>query len=662
MAMSRKVKNKRWGWLLLVIIPLVLVAVSLGAAVTALSLQGSLDDYKSPYGVPLSTGEPGERLAQRVVVVVVDGLRADVSRQMPFLESLRTRGAWTTLTTGQPSFSKPGYAVLSTGTWQEINGVTMNSHPGQVPVQTIFSVAREKGLKTALMGYTYWGEINPAVDYALIGDYPDGDIYARSRGSLEAGEADLTYVHFSAVDNAGHTSGGAASAAYLEAARQVDGMLAGLASCLDLSRDVLVITADHGQLSHNNRGGSGHGGWEHDATTVPLVLVGSHITPGEFAPSLQVDVVPTVAALLGLPAPAQSVGRILWPALAVDEKVRADTQIKRAAQSVEFARAYVQVLDRPQASSAVAATGAAAVAATEAVTSTGTVSPREMVEAMSGLEEARSKQQSGDYGGAFTAASLSIDKAQRAMSVARARAIWKARWPRLPLVAVPLLFLGLAAWKWRRSLFTTLAWGAAYLLVFHVVYTWVCGDVYSLSVFPSSSMATMFRLFGIPAYMALGAVLGGVLWAGTGPGTRAGTGRLPSGAQMFEGRLNLVWLTEKALLAPYLVLGMLVVAGLFWDGNRVTFYLPGFRFQFLYFCALLQLLFLLPGTLVLPLSTWLGVRPRPLPAGTTTGDVGPTNADTNPGNAGTGPAAPDPQHASRTHSSDDGQLPRYRPA
>ncbi len=94
MAMSRKVKNKRWGWLLLVIIPLVLVAVSLGAAVTALSLQGSLDDYKSPYGVPLSTGEPGERLAQRVVVVVVDGLRADVSRQMPFLESLRTRGAW----------------------------------------------------------------------------------------------------------------------------------------------------------------------------------------------------------------------------------------------------------------------------------------------------------------------------------------------------------------------------------------------------------------------------------------------------------------------------------------------------------------------------------------------------------------------------------------
>ncbi|MEW6547105.1 MAG: alkaline phosphatase family protein [Bacillota bacterium] len=586
--MSERRAGRSWRWLVLLVVPLLLLLVSAGAALVALSLQGDLDTYTPVDTGPLAAGEKSARLAQRVVVVVVDGLRVDVSRQMPFLESLRGRGAWTSLTTGQPSFSKPSYAVLSTGTWQEYHGVAMNSHPGAVKVDTIFSVARNAGLRTALYGYTYWGEINPSVDHSLVGDYPDHELYARARASLEAREADLTYVHLSAVDEAGHESGGALSEEYLEAAREVDGMIAGLASCLDLAKDVLVVTADHGQLDRNNRGGSGHGGWEREVTTVPLVMVGAGVKPGEIPAGRQVDVVPTVATLLGLPVPAHSLGNVLWAGLDVPEDVRADKQVKRAAQFVDFARAYVTAVSAPSGE----ASGSQQAAA---------LASDPLAGATASLEEARSRLAESAYEQAFTLAGDSMEKAERAMGAARSRMVWAHRWPRLPFLLVPLVVLGLLAWKARRSLLEVLAWGAGYLVLYHVFYAWVFGDVYSLSVFPDGSLPTMFRLFGFPAYLALAIILTAVLWRGTA------TARAAEG---ITGRQHVVWLVEKAILAPYVVLGIVAAVGLFGIGSSLGFYLPSFRLNFLYFCALLQLLWLGPIAVVAPLAAWLATRQR----------------------------------------------------
>ncbi|MEW5932570.1 MAG: alkaline phosphatase family protein [Bacillota bacterium] len=601
--------GRNWRWLLLVLVPLLLMGTSVGAAVVALGLQADLDAYRPVDVGPLDGGEGSARLARRVLVVVVDGLRVDMSRQMPFVESLRGRGAWTVLTTGQPSFSKPGYAVLSTGTWQEYHGVTMNSHSGHVDVETIFSVARQAGLRTALFGYTYWGEINPAVDEGLVGDYPDHELYARARASLEAGQNDLTYVHLSAADTAAHEGGGALAQDYLEAAREIDGMIAGLASCLDLSKDVLVVTADHGHLDRNNRGGSGHGGWEPDVTTVPLVMVGAGVRQGEIPAGRQVDVVPTVATLLGVPAPAQSLGRVLWGALDVPEDVRADKEVKRAAQLVAYARAYVAALSPETVPPPEAATATSGSPPEQAATTSG--GPAEQVagppdrlgEATAVLEQARTRLSESSYAEAFALAGESMARAERAMAVARSRLVWGSRWPRLPFLLVPLVILGLLIWKKRGALLEMLAWGVAYLVLYHVFYAWVFGDTYSLSVFPDGSLPTMWRLFGLPTYLALAIILVVVLWRGTA------TSRAEGG---FSGRQQLVWLVEKAVLAPYVVLGLAVAAGLFVIGAGLGSYLPPFRLNFLYFCALLQLLWLGPVALLGPLVTWLTTgRRRP---------------------------------------------------
>ncbi|MDI7250389.1 MAG: alkaline phosphatase family protein [Bacillota bacterium] len=605
--MSERRAGRNWRWLLLVLVPLLLLGVSVGAAMVALGLQADLDAYRPVDVGPLAGGEGSVRLAGRVLVVVVDGLRVDTSRQMPFVESLRGRGAWTTLTTGQPSFSKPGYAVLSTGSWQEYHGVTMNSHPGHVDVETIFTVARQAGLRTALFGYTYWGEINPAVDEGLVGDYPDHELYARARASLEAGQNDLTYVHLSAADTAAHEGGGALAQEYLEAARDIDGMIAGLASCLDLSKDVLVVTADHGHLDRNNRGGSGHGGWEPDVTTVPLVMVGAGVRQGEIPAGRQVDVVPTVATLLGVPAPAQSLGRVLWGALDVPEDVRADKEVKRAARLVAYARAYVAALSPETVPPPEAATATSGSPPEQAATTSGAPAeqvagpPDRLGEATAVLEQARTRLSESSYAEAFVLAGESMARAERAMAAARSRLVWGSRWPRLPFLLVPLVILGLLIWKKRGPLLEMLAWGVAYLALYHVFYAWVFGDTYSLSVFPDGSLPTMWRLFGLPAYLALAIILVVVLWRGTA--TSRAEGR-------FSGRQQLVWLVEKAVLAPYVVLGLAVAAGLFVIGAELGSYLPPFRLNFLYFCALLQLLWLGPVALLGPLVTWLTTARR----------------------------------------------------
>jgi hypothetical protein len=601
MMMSERRAGRSWHWLVLVLVPVVLLVASAGAAMVAMGLQRDLDAYAPVEVGPLEPGEKSARLARRVVVVVVDGLRADVSRQMPFLESLRRAGAWTTLTTGQPSFSKPGYAVLSTGTWQEYHGVTMNSHPGQVSVDTVFAAAHRAGLKTALFGYTYWGEINPHVDRAVVGGYPDHELYARARASLEAQEADLTYVHLSGADEAAHRAGGAAAQEYLEAAREIDGMIAGLASCLDLTKDVLLVTADHGHLDRNNRGGSGHGGWERVVTTVPLVMAGAHVRPGEIPAGRQVDVVPTVATLLGLPVPAHSLGQVLWAGLEVSDEVRADKEVKRASQFLVLARAYVAAVGRlmgqPEAAGAPSSSGSSAPADT-------TATPDALAGAGATLEEARTQLQASEYQQAFELARKSMAQAEGTMMATRSRLVWARRWPRLPFLFVPLIALGVLAWKKRRPLLETLAWGAVYLVLYHVFYRWVFGDVYSLSVFPDGSLLTMFRLFGLPAYLALAAVLAVGLWRGTAPQSAA-----PDG---WSGRQHLVWLVERAILGPYVVLGLGVAVGLFAVGTRLGPCLPSFRANFLYFCALLQLLWLGPVAVVAPVVACLATRRRPV--------------------------------------------------
>lgn len=557
-----------------------LVASSLGGYRLARTSQASLEGYRSPYGARSEPAPSPARpalspLTGRVVLVVIDGLRDDTSHRMPFLSSLRRQGAWTELYTQAPSFSKPNYAVLLTGTWAEIHGVALNAHAGPVATDHLLHRLRAAGRRSAVIGDEWWGELaGGQIDYPYL--YPDAETHSPTFDarvekdalrSLAQDPAEFVLVHLCGVDSTAHTRGGAQSRAYLEAARAADDRVRRLAGALDLTKDTLIVTADHGHLAQNTRGG-GHGGGEEEVLKVPLVMVGRGIRPGRLEPGETIDTGPMVAALLGVAPPLEARGRPRWEALSAGEPARAAWEIGALAGSVEYAKSYLGALEGKPAGAVDRPVEAADAAVGQAQTQ---YAAGRFGEATAGVEEART--------------SLFRHLDQR-----RAWRLFLVRLGRLPLglllAGVLPLLLALAG---RKRLAVGIGLAVLFAGLDAGAFRWLLRYPWSLSGLPGTGIGDFLRLFALPEYLAL-AVL-------TLPFLAAARRRKPGQAAR-DG------LTLAA--AAYLPLLWTAAVGYVANGFRVERFLPNFTLGFLQLGALIQLTFLLPAALLLPAgAAWL---------------------------------------------------------
>ena len=247
-----------------------------------------------------------------------------------------------------PSLSNPNRAVLATGAWPEINGVTNNGNYRPPPVDSVFSLADAAGLSAAVAGSSLWKR--------AFGRYLQGNIRVQTRGPgsnadiaelvrwqeascvqaqhfLKPYSSGLLVVGIPSADAAGHDHGGE-SEAYREVARAVDRCLGSLVESLDSGRTAFVVASDHGHIQR--RGAGGHGGTEEEVVEVPLVLAGRGIRQNHGWSARMIDVAPTICALLGLPLPSTNQGDLLWPALDMDPDHEAQLR-RRAAQQQSLA-------------------------------------------------------------------------------------------------------------------------------------------------------------------------------------------------------------------------------------------------------------------------------------------------------------------------------------
>lgn len=310
---------KRHIWITLGIVGC--IAIAAGSYFWANGLIDSLYAYRSTLNEnPPVAGQPvGQPLTRRVVFVLIDALREDTSLKpdvMPFLNELRKQGAWGTMHSMPPSYSDPGYSVLMIGAWPDISdGPAMNLEYEDTPTWTqdnLFSAAHRAGLKTAVSGY-YWFEKLIPQQAVNAGFYTPGEDAAADREVvdaalpwLESGGYQFVLIHLDQVDYAGHYEGGPRDLRWDAAANRSDNLLREIASTLDLNQDILIVLSDHGQI---DRGG--HGGHEPITLIEPFVMVGAGIKPGHYPDLLQIDVAPTIAALLGTNIPASSQGQPL---------------------------------------------------------------------------------------------------------------------------------------------------------------------------------------------------------------------------------------------------------------------------------------------------------------------------------------------------------------
>lgn len=230
---------------------------------------------------------------RRTLVAVIDGLRFDAAVTLRSVARLRAAGQCFRTHVGLPTLSRPSYATLSTGLEQDRTGARTNADSRPVTAESIWEVAREAHLRVeGRSELPWWRELFPrGFDrYDLFGAYDDG--FARPL------DADLTLIHPVYIDEAGHQRG-AASPQYAASVRRVDVELSRALDRLDLQRDLVILTADHG---HRDVGG--HGGAAPEITRVLTCFAGRNVARREG--DLDADtrlVAPALSALLGLRLP-----------------------------------------------------------------------------------------------------------------------------------------------------------------------------------------------------------------------------------------------------------------------------------------------------------------------------------------------------------------------
>jgi|GEM_PF-1518228 hypothetical protein len=328
-----------------------LLCLCLGGASFFLAngLIGTAEDYRSPLAEspPTSLSGQAPRVYEpigappgRLVWILVDALSYDTAMDaalMPELARLRGRGAWAMAMADAPTYSQTTWGVLLTGAGPGIaDAPLMNVDPEDLrPMsqENIFGMAKASGLVTGIAGFHWFATMVPEahVDFGAYtegeDDEADQSILEPALAWIEGEAADFILIHLDQVDWAGHHSG-AGSREWDDAAARADAIIARVASALDLSSDTLVVCSDHGQI----RAG-GHGGPDPECRRTPLLIVGARVTPGQYGDVRQVDFAPTIAALLGMGAPASAEGRPLLEMLNLPAEDRASLSALKAIQS-----------------------------------------------------------------------------------------------------------------------------------------------------------------------------------------------------------------------------------------------------------------------------------------------------------------------------------------
>ncbi|WP_017435452.1 alkaline phosphatase family protein [Saccharococcus caldoxylosilyticus] len=302
-------------------------------------LHSQLFDWK-PKIIPTytnNTSVPKEPINEKVIVIVIDGMRKDRFEQAnaPFLKRLRQQGTeFTQMETVYPARTVVCFTSMFTGTYPFEHGIRSNMvWKLGIKVESIFDSLRKIGKTGRLLGIAHlvdsFGDDVETVTAVMHNDVADRNIIERAKRIMEEQDPDLLIVQLIATDQTGH-SRGVLYEEYLQKIEEADALIKEYVEWLEqkgkLKNATLIICADHGQAD----GIGGHGHLDEGERFVPFFLYGPAIERGKRIDEKKslVSVAPTIAYLLGAPYPSHSRGPVLTEAIrkreAEDEEAKSD--------------------------------------------------------------------------------------------------------------------------------------------------------------------------------------------------------------------------------------------------------------------------------------------------------------------------------------------------
>ncbi|HMQ51723.1 MAG TPA: alkaline phosphatase family protein [Anaerolineae bacterium] len=448
-----------------------LATIMVGAFSWTRAFYASVKNYEPPLPVANLTVPAETILPQtaRVVVVIVSGLGSEWldSFEWPILQQLAQTGANATIISEPPTYSQTARMTLVTGASAELNGVPPLDRPlnelTATTTDTVFARARAGGLKTALLGRVDWRTLIPRdqLDETFFIEAPgpeaDSATLDASLLALKDTSLDLFVIQFNGLNWTVKGQGSLTGQFVQTAVTQTDEALGQLARAMDLNNSVMVVVGDHGLTST-----AGQGGGEPEVSQQPLVMIGKGIMPGDYSAVQQVDLAPTLAALLGVAPPSAAQGRVLFEMLDFEPEQRVVAQLALTQQRLNLAQAYLVSLNGPEAAL-----------------------PESL---LTDFEQSRVKLSQNNLSGAFELARLAQEGADTQILQARASRVQAERWPRLLLAGLGLVVWFGLMWQ-RRGFHVGLVVIAALitLALYHILFQ-AQGYSYSISSFYSVAL------------------------------------------------------------------------------------------------------------------------------------------------------------------------------
>ncbi|CAJ0596234.1 unnamed protein product [Cylicocyclus nassatus] len=271
-----------------------------------------------------------QRQYKRIVVILVDALRYDFliplehsapksfyRGHMPGVKKLLARGAQIGLFLADPpTTTLQRIKAITTGTLPTFIDAGDNFAPSaHINEDNIFFQARSSNLNVTFMGDDTWTSLYPNMftrahpfDSFDINDLTTVDAAVKELlrdEMISQPSANLIVAHVLGVDHCGHKYG-PNHIQMTNQLRKVDEIIFETANEL-FNDELLIVLGDHGMTSTGD-----HGGDSDDEINAGLLI----FSPGRTFPPLkeglrQIDLVPTLSLLLGLPIPFSNLGIVI---------------------------------------------------------------------------------------------------------------------------------------------------------------------------------------------------------------------------------------------------------------------------------------------------------------------------------------------------------------
>jgi hypothetical protein len=302
-----------------------LTAAAYGAGRVASEGLGKVADF-TPTNLQATLPVAGPPpLAQRLVLVLVDGLRTEDAPFLPTLDWLAQRGASLRLTVPAPGFELPGTATLLTGARPQTHGALLPPAIRTLNADNLLTAARRVRITTGGAGSPALGAfLRPSLDSWQNASSP-AQLQQQLAALLAPGGPRLVVLHTDDLykESRKLRTADRSDSGYLDRLADLDAQLVNMLQGIDWKSTAVVVAG----LMPTDRYAIYDPG-----APVPLIMAGPGIKPGYRGTGSLVDVASTLATIAGTPIPLANEGLPLLGALEVTGRP-ADVVLQRVMES-----------------------------------------------------------------------------------------------------------------------------------------------------------------------------------------------------------------------------------------------------------------------------------------------------------------------------------------